>query len=840
MARFLLVFIGLLIHCESAPKSFDCPMRQLALEFAQEIQPFLTGDQLQEIADALNGSPEAQKCNISAQSLKYNQQHRRSPKWNDLNDIDDTLDISNTLFVDYKNGNDNHNGSISHPLQLLETAVYRLREIKQQDPKQRKRIILRQGTHYLPNTIYFKPIDSHLLITNYNGEESILSGGFPIDCNWKSLNQQQNLYSCDLSSNTNVTSMESIYGLRVNGERGVRARYPNNNPELGFGSKLLAKSWYPNTLPKQADYQFNPYQPLRNTTSDSCFQHYLLGVGKICESFYPPAGYFCSADIQGGGYGNAQCNQGALPYSITNGFTFNTSILPNSPYNNPSDAVIHVWRPGHWATWMFTINEYNQSSTEQSFIFDKGGFQGGRGDYRGDEFYVENIFEELDDDNEWFYDKDKYILYYKNNVTKNGKDIENILFQVTNQSVLMNFTGNGMNDPIKDIEIRGMIIKDTRYTYFYPHGLPSGGDWSLARIGAIYFDNGNKDIMINNNIFTRLDGNTISINQYARNITIYKNEIVWNGDNVVSVWGYTTYPNITNISTPLPTEWGMGYDGTNGNQPREINLIQNFVHEIGIWEKQSSMWFQAKSCSNILDRNIFFNGPRAGINFNDGFGGNSTMSKNLLFNTCRESGDHGPFNSWDRQVYLTKVNQNGTPSTIKQYDIQIQNFMIANYNSVNSIDNDDGSCYYKAISNFMVYGIWGLKSDYSGHNTFHYNNIVGYVTNMCFAAYSYNTDPQIVGYLDGFYNNTCIIDVKGFPKNYGQFDCKVTPDAFPVMGNNTVYINNGQTTENTVTGLCDMNEKDFQEKYNKDLGTVIKNNADDAQIIQQAKAILWS
>ncbi len=37
------------------PASFDCPMRQLALEFAQNIQPFLSYDQLQEIADALKG-----------------------------------------------------------------------------------------------------------------------------------------------------------------------------------------------------------------------------------------------------------------------------------------------------------------------------------------------------------------------------------------------------------------------------------------------------------------------------------------------------------------------------------------------------------------------------------------------------------------------------------------------------------------------------------------------------------------------------------------------------------------------------------------------------------------
>ena len=43
----------------------------------------------------------------------------------------------------------------------------------------------------------------------------------------------------------------------------------------------------------------------------------------------------------------------------------------------------------------------------------------------------------------------------------------------------------------------------------------------------------------------------------------------------------------------------------------------------------------------MLEGNIFFNGPRAGINFNDGFGGNSTIRKNLVFNTCRESGDHG-------------------------------------------------------------------------------------------------------------------------------------------------------------------------------------------------------
>jgi hypothetical protein len=35
---------------------------------------------------------------------------------------------------------------------------------------------------------------------------------------------------------------------------------------------------------------------------------------------------------------------------------------------------------------------------------------------------------------------------------------------------------------------------------------------------------------------------------------------------------------------------------------------------------------------------------------NDGFGGGDNITENVLFHTCRESSDHGPINSWDRQV----------------------------------------------------------------------------------------------------------------------------------------------------------------------------------------------
>ena len=43
---------------------------------------------------------------------------------------------------------------------------------------------------------------------------------------------------------------------------------------------------------------------------------------------------------------------------------------------------------------------------------------------------------------------------------------------------------------------------------------------------------------------------------------------------------------------------------------------------------------------------------QAGFNFNDGLGGGDEVHDNLIFNSCRETSDHGPINSWDRQPYV--------------------------------------------------------------------------------------------------------------------------------------------------------------------------------------------
>ena len=138
--------------------------------------------------------------------------------------------------------------------------------------------------------------------------------------------------------------------------------------------------------------------------------------------------------------------------------------------------------------------------------------------------------------------------------------------------------------------------------------------------------------------------------------TIARHEIAWTGESAVAAWGYT--------SGTLPNQPpGTGPDGTGGDFPRGTTLEGNFIHHLGIHQKQSSCWFQATTAETILHRNLCFQVPRAGFNFNDGFGGGNEVFENLLFNTCGESGDHGAINTWDRQPYVTTV-ATGEPSFV--------------------------------------------------------------------------------------------------------------------------------------------------------------------------------
>lgn len=862
--QLLLFVLAVIRYTNGDQTTFDCKMRQLAMDYAHKIQPFRTQQQFQQLADALNGAEEAQNCHVTVPyNPRYNQ--NRVPTFG-------LPRASAVFYVDAEHGSDSNPGTQQAPFKTIGFAVKATRASVPPST-----IVLRKGTFYLEDTITLNSIDSGLTIQNFNGEEVWISGGMAIQPEWKPFNVskkpswivQQNenaIYGdrptpgriaingtcdtweiceslCEANGSCNVWTwhdqnqpgsyknqcwfrydglynptaesghvsgykkaatniyvanlpdISSIPGLRVNGMRAIRARYPNADPEIGFGSTLQAKSWTPPNI-VMPDKEINPDSPLR-TTADS-FQKYQIGVGGTCKELDPPAGFWCGNNT------NRTTDPKVFIHRHPLGMIADKTILPNSPYRNATGAIVQAWRPSHWFTIMFEVGDYNP--TTGNFTFRRGGFQGGEGTDSGAEFYIENVMEELDSPSEYYFDETERKLYFFYNGT--GMPPPDTSFVVTNLRVLFQFTAT-QEVPVKGVSFKGIGFRDTAYTYMDLHGMPSGGDWTLERTGALLIE-GTVDTLIDSCVFERLDGNGVMISGYNRNVTVQKNEFVWIGNTAIASWGYTTGAGVE----------GMGWNGTDGNQPRFNRIMYNFVHELGIWQKQSSLYFQSQSCQNLISGNIFFNGPRAAINFNDGFGGDSTLMENLLLNTCRESGDHGPFNSWDRQVYVTKVLDGKTPSTIKAYDTIFSNFIIANYHSSMAIDNDDGSCYYRTFSNFFVYSGSGMKNDFGGHDNDHHDNIYAYV------GKGFGICPQLEGHVDYFYNNTVVMTHDG---DYGNPAC--SGPGKTVVHDNKIYTPHGNVTE------CGMPLSEWQMKGN-DPGTVGQVWPEDEVILGLARKLL--
>ena len=214
--------------------------------------------------------------------------------------------------------------------------------------------------------------------------------------------------------------------------------------------------------------------------------------------------------------------------------------------------------------------------------------------------------------------------------------------------------------PVRNIQLKGVGFRDAAKTYMTEQwAAPSGGDWSLHRGGAVHLE-GTENVTISDCPFQRLDGNAIMLGGYNRYARVTRCDFNWLGEGAMATWGDTE-----------------GYDATGGAQPRFSLIENNVMANLGLYEKQSSAWGQNKACQNTIRNNVMYNLPRAAINFNDGLGGGNLVEGNVIFNTCRESGDHGPINSWDRMPFLTETTGSAsfTPlPTHAQHNIILSNY----------------------------------------------------------------------------------------------------------------------------------------------------------------------
>eukprot|EP00316_Scyphosphaera_apsteinii_P011180 CAMPEP_0119345442 /NCGR_PEP_ID=MMETSP1333-20130426/107488_1 /TAXON_ID=418940 /ORGANISM="Scyphosphaera apsteinii, Strain RCC1455" /LENGTH=733 /DNA_ID=CAMNT_0007357911 /DNA_START=423 /DNA_END=2624 /DNA_ORIENTATION=+ len=714
----------------------------------------------------------------------------------------DSLLKTRAVFV-APDGSDAHDGSLSLPLKSIQAAadVAAARGVRT--------VVLRHGTHYLSQPIELGSRHSGLTFTNLPGESPVVSGGVELKgLVWKAFNTSDkpggpNIWVADVG-----TQVADVPGLQVDGARATRARYPNLPGGIevspGYGSMIPSRAaeWTPPDFAKFGNVQFYTDNiSEHNRPNGGWFEHYMIGTRGLCSVYDPPVSYWCSQHPSGGG---------AFAFRTPSGVVPKPGVLPHAPYKDATDAIFFVWRPARWANWMFEMSSYDPKTG--NFSFGKGGNQGARGENKGGDFFVENVFEELDAPGEFFFDKKSKRLFLWYNKTGSPASASVVVPQLR---TLVNISGTQWQ-PVSAITHRGIAFRSARYTYMDPHGVPSAGDWALDRVGAVFMQ-GTEGCIFDGCTFERLDGNGVMVSGYNRNATITNSDFAYVGGNAIAAWGYTN-ETATDPGRPGVALSGYpqaGVDGTDGEHPRHTLVSGCSAREVGLYEKQSSFFVQAKTAQSTITGNVFFNGPRAGINANDGFGGGDEISHNLVFSTCRESGDHGPFNSWDRQPFLTTV-RDGIPSMTMAWRSIHHNFFVDNYSPQEDVDNDDGSAYYHTHDNFLVYGGQGMKNDFGGHDNHHYGNVYAYV------GRGLGVCSQLPGHQDFFYGNKIVM----VGSDVGGLQC--SGDAKTIVHDNAYYTATGNVSE------CRMPLAAWQAQ-GEDTGSVVSKWPSDDTIIDWAK-----
>ena len=377
-------------------------------------------------------------------------------------------------------------------------------------------------------------------------------------------------------------------------QRAIRARWPNANPEFDlFPTGWASGGVRAEPVCNASDSNVTTV-PLPENYGPGMFSDYQFGQGGPCNRF--EAGEWLPE------YGPTTISYWCAPGGRTNGcsyfvrspsgFTLTPAELPHgASYDTAAliagGATVNYWRNGHWFSMTTKVAgaTVDPATNTTDLTWTYGAFQGAEGDSTGEDWYIDHVREELDAPKEFFLDAVAQKLYYFHNATAGTPPPATWTFEVPALAVLINISGSPAA-PARGISISGITFTSAAATILAPHGIPSGGDWGLSRLGAVLIS-GAESVTLSDNLFTRLDGNAIMLSGYTRNVTIDANEFVFLGESAVASWGLTA-----------------GVDATAGTQPWYTRVTNNICHEIGHAEKQVSCYFAATTHAAEISGNI--------------------------------------------------------------------------------------------------------------------------------------------------------------------------------------------------------------------------------------------
>lgn len=387
-------------------------------------------------------------------------------------------------------------------------------------------------------------------------------------------------------------------------------------------------------------------------------------------------------------------------------------------WKDPTDGYFHVIHKALWGGFHYRITGKDRKGE----LTIEGGWQNNRPENgKHDKLrYVENIFEELDVEREWYLDRKRSVLYYK---PAPAVDLEKAEIEVAYLEKFIELKGTETT-PVKYLHFDGLEFERSIRTFMKTKDRLLRSDWAMYR-GAAFLFEGTEHCQLTNARFYQIGGNAVLFNGYNRYGALKGSHLYEIGANPVSFVGDTSAvrnPKFVPYGRPVSDEeLDLQRGPKNEKYPSNCLVEDNLIHSFGKVEKQVAGVQISMAAFIHVKNNSIYDCPRAGINVSEGAWGGHLIEYNDVFNTVLETSDHGSFNSWGRDRFWMAGNK-PTEERVEQnrntilLDMLAPNVLRNNRMSCEhgwDIDLDDGSSNYHLYNNLCLTNGIKLREGYN-------------------------------------------------------------------------------------------------------------------------------
>ena len=380
-------------------------------------------------------------------------------------------------------------------------------------------------------------------------------------------------------------------------------------------------------------------------------------------------------------------------------------------WSNPTTGLVRALHDKEWGGNSFRITGVDSAgNAELEWVGDNNRGSGINEDKR----MVENIREELDAPGEWYYDRDSGKLYLRQ---AGDKDPSGARIGLGELNQLITAEGDARGTA-HDITFSGIEFTRTHRTLFnseYERMLLS--DWGIVRQGAVTLRDTER-VNVVGSTFRQVGGNAVMLTGKNVGNRIEDNEFRQIGASAVVVAGlpstmrspsnFESYQKALDVSQSGPAT---------DDYPRGVYVGRNLITDIGNYELQVAGVQLSLAKDVTVTQNTIHDTPRAAININEGAWGGHVISKNDIWDTVQETGDHGAINAWGRDRWWVFSDPTGvsysknTPKPAAELRKAVGADVLAPitieqnriwHDSDWAIDLDDGSSRYVVRDNLLL------------------------------------------------------------------------------------------------------------------------------------------